>query len=366
MDSHNKYLGIMQTFEDKNGKKLYCLVKYPSDAFKFELDLKKSSYETGKIVYDNIIKGAIFFLLLSIINIVLFSRWTSKKIKAPLTKITDGIAKMTEGNYYAKLEFKAEKEFALIRDSFNYMAEKLKTSEEEKEGIQQSRNRVLVDLSHDIKTPISTIQCFSKALYEGLIEDEEKKKRYYYTIYAKGGRVSELINDLFEFVKLESTDYSPIIIKSDFCEFIRKLIAEFYDEMEERNYDLYIRIPEKDIVIDFDEKIMNRAISNILINALKYNPEGTKLRIEIKETPNTIILEIGDNGVGIPEHIKETIFQPFVRGDEARKSDGGTGLGLAVAKKIVKKHNGKLELYTNKWGEKTTFIISLNKNIACS
>lgn len=361
-DSHYKYLGIMQPFKSEDGKSLYCLVKYPADTLTLQFGLKKTPYETGGIIYKNIFKGIIFFLLLSIINIVLFSRWTSKKINKPLTEITDGIAKMTKGNYDARIEFKAEKEFALIRDSFNYMAEKLKTTEEEKEKMQQSRNRMLADLSHDIKTPISTIQCFSKALNEGLIKDEEKKQRYYHTIYTKGGQVSELIDDLFELVKLESTDYKPIMIKSDFCEFIRQITAEFYDEMEEKNYDLDIRIPEKDIIIKFDKKIMNRAVSNLLSNALKYNPEGTRLRIEVKETSDAAILEIGDNGSGIPDHIKDTIFDPFVRGDEARKSDGGTGLGLAIAKKIVEKHDGSLELYINRNGEKTTFSINLPKS----
>lgn len=224
---------------------------------------------------------------------------------------------------------------------------------------------MLIDLSHDIRTPISTIQCFSKALYEGLIEDQDKKQRYYHTIYTKCGRVSELINDLFEFVKLESTDYKPLIVESDFCEFIREIITEFYDEMEEKKYKLEICIPESEIIIGFDPNIMNRAISNLLCNALKYNPEGTKLRIEIKELSSTVILEIGDNGSGIPQHIQDIIFDPFVRGDEARKSDGGTGLGLAIAKKIVKKHNGKLELYTNNHNEKTTFAIILNKHTNC-
>ena len=362
MDSKNKYLGIMQKFKSQDGKNLYCLAKYPSDAFKLQINLNKSSYKTGSIIYGNLIKGFLIFLLISIINITLFGKWTSKKIQTPLSEITLGIEKMAEGNLDARMDFKAEKEFAIIRDSFNNMAYKLKKSEEEKKELQKSRNNMLMDLSHDIKTPISTILCFSKALSEGLITEKEKKERYYHTIYSKGERVSGLINDLFEFVKMESTDYSISKTKADFCEFIREITAEFYDEMEEKNYDLDIRIPEKEIIISFDERIMNRAISNLICNAIKYNPEGTKLRIEVLETEDKVILEIGDNGLGIPSHIKDTIFEPFVRGDKARKSDGGSGLGLAIAKKIIEKHNGALELKTNLKDEKTTFSITMPKN----
>lgn len=359
MDSHNKYLGIMQPFKSTDGRNLYCLVKYPSDVFTLQLNLNKSPYESGSIIYNNLIRGFLFFLLISTVNTVLFSKWTSKKINKPLLEITEGISKMAHGDYDTRIEFMAEKEFAVIRDSFNYMVERIKTTQEEKEKIEQDKYRMLVDLSHDIKTPIATIQGFSKALYEGLIVDEEKKQRYYYTIYTKGKRVSELVDDLFEFVKLGSVDYKLLVTKSDFCEFTRKIITEFYDEIEEKNIELDIRIPEKEILVEFDEKAMNRAVSNILCNALKYNPEGTKLRIEIREAPDAVILEIGDNGSGIPDHIKDTIFNPFVRGDEARRSDGGTGLGLAIAKKIIEKHNGRLELYTDKGDEKTTFSISL-------
>lgn len=359
MDSHSRYLGMLQEFESMDGKKLYCLVKYPSDIFTLQLDLKKSPYQTGSIIYNNLIIGGVLFIILSVINLLLFSKWTSSKINMPLMHLTEGISKMTSGDYNTKIEFEAGKEFSIIRDSFNYMVERVKGAQEEKVKVEQDKVRMLVDLSHDIKTPISTVQAFSKALYEGLINDEEKKKRYYYTIYIKGKRVSELIDELFEFVKLESADYKLTLAKVDFCEFVRKIIAEFYDQLEENKFELDIRIPESEIVIDFDEKLMGRAISNILYNAIKYNPQGTKLRIEIKESDDAVILEIGDNGTGIPDHIKNIIFNAFVRGDEARKSDGGTGLGLAIAKKIIEKHNGRLELYTNKEHEKTVFCIEL-------
>ncbi|WP_454052742.1 sensor histidine kinase [Clostridium sp. Marseille-Q7071] len=313
------------------------------------------------IFYNMLIKAGIIFLLTFIINVILFSLWTSKKISKPLGKITEGMSKMSEGNYDTKIEFYAEREFAVIRDTFNFMAEKLKVMEREKKELEDRKTRMLVDLSHDIKTPITTIQGYSKALSEGLIEDEDKKIRYYNTIFNKAGRVSELTDDLFEFVKLESVDYKLLITKTDYVEFVRKIIVDHYEEIEEKGFELDLRFPEKEILLGFDTKLISRAISNIIENALKYNPDGIKLRIEIIEEYDKVILEIGDNGIGIPENIKNRIFDAFVRGEESRKDDGGTGLGLAISKMIIERHGGQLRLKNQVTEEKSVFSIILNK-----
>ncbi|MNN08293.1 Sensor histidine kinase YycG [compost metagenome] len=105
--------------------------------------------------------------------------------------------------------------------------------------------------------------------------------------------------------------------------------------------------------------MMSRAISNLLLNALKYNPEGTSVDIELIQIKDEISLNISDNGIGIPESIRDTLFDPFVRGNAARTSDGGTGLGLSIAKKAVELHGGELHLL-NTTG-RTTFQIKLYK-----
>jgi len=312
---------------------------------------------------DRLIKGITLFVILATVTIIFLSAWTSQKVKEPLTQITNGIIKMTQGNYTVRMEFNAQKEFALIRDSFNLMVEKLSLAEAEKQKMQLDKTKMLMDLSHDIKTPIATIQYFSKALSEGLIEDEEKKIRYYNTIYAKGCRVSQLIDDLSEFITLDSRRYNLSTKQGDFAEFTRRLITEFYDEIEEKGIKLELNITDNEVMVEFDERLMTRAIYNIIYNAVKYNPKGTNLRIEVIETKEEAVFQVGDNGIGISEQVKEHVFEPFVRGDLTRKSDGGLGLGLAISKKIVESHGGRLELTGGKGGEKTEFKISLKKAV---
>jgi signal transduction histidine kinase len=321
-------------------------------------------YMTTGLGENGFAKGSILFLICAAVDIIFLSYWTYQKIRVPLLKITEGITKIFEDDYNSRIELNGQKDFEVIRDSFNLLAEKLQASQKENLRIQEDRTRMLLDLAHDIKTPICTIQYFSKALSEGLVTDEDKRQRYYNTIYSKGKRVSELIDDLFEYVKFDSKNYNLNIKISDFSEFIRLTVAEFYDEIEEKGLNLELNIAEGETMLEFDELLMRRVISNIINNAIKYNESGTNLRIELKQAGTGVLFEIGDNGSGIPEIIKDKVFEPFIRGDESRKSDGGAGLGLAISKRIIESHGGSLELKSDYTDEKTVFTIKLNKRIS--
>lgn len=314
-----------------------------------------------KSFYLILIKSGIFFFMLFIMSIIFFSLWTSKKFNKPLKNITEAMEQMVKGDYEVRIEFKAEKEFAVIKDTFNYMADKLKTTEQEKKELEQKKIKMLLNLSHDIKTPITTIIGFAKALSEDLIEEEDKKYRYYNTILNKATKVSKLTNDLFQIVKLESADYKFNLTKTDYVEFVRKIIAEHYEEIEEKQFELELIFPEKEINLEFDPMLMNRAITNIISNAIKHNPRKTKLWIEVEESSSEVVLNIGDNGIGVPEEVSKNIFDAFVTGDDSRKSSDGSGLGLSIAKMIVEKHGGQIFLKRGMEKYKTIFSVVLKK-----
>ena len=110
-----------------------------------------------------------------------------------------------------------------------------------------------------------------------------------------------------------------------------------------------------------DQRLFKRVITNLIENSLKYNPKGTKLTITVKEFNRYVMIYISDNGVGIPKEIRETLFEPFTRGDINRRSDGGSGLGLSIASKIVEKHGGDIFLEYPSEGETTRFAIRMYK-----
>ena len=218
---------------------------------------------------------------------------------------------------------------------------------------------MLVHISHDLKTPITTIQGYANALQLGMIEDEVKKQRTINLIHDKTKLVAELIDDVFELSKLESPDYPIVMEASDIAEFVRVMAVDYYDPFEERGFAFECDIPAQEVMVPFNGKLLYRCVSNLLANALKYNPPGTQVRLTLVDGQDAICIEVADNGVGISSELKERVFDAFVRGDAARKSDGGTGLGLTIARHIAEKHGGHLCLCTdNDW---TRFELTLPK-----
>lgn len=246
-----------------------------------------------------------------------------------------------------------------IQNDFNLMAEKLEKTEIEKKQLEKSKQRMLVHISHDLKTPITTIQSYVEALQLGLIKEEARKQQALHTIHTKARLVTELIEDVFELSKLESPDYPFPTDTLDICEFIREIAAEYYSLFEEKQFNFQFEIPFQKIYVLFNYTLLYRAVSNVLSNALKYNPEGTNILISLIEDTQKIHINIIDDGIGIPYAVKEKVFEAFFRGDQSRKSDGGTGLGLTISKHIVEKHGGQIYLHTDEG--KTRFQITLPK-----
>ena len=179
-----------------------------------------------------------------------------------------------------------------------------------------------------------------------MITDEEKKMRYYNTIAKKSEMVEELVNELFDYAKLDN----GVNIKKEkvnLCEFMREIILKYIDEFEEREFELNIEIQEETIIFEMDTRLFKRAIANIFQN------------VTVLDNNSEILIEIADNGIGIPEKVKPFIFDAFVRGDESRKSDGGTGVGLSISKKVIELHNGTIVLRSSSQ-EITIFTIQLH------
>lgn len=240
-------------------------------------------------------------------------------------------------------------------------AEELEQKNQEKTRLEESKRRMIADISHDLKTPITTIQGYSKALYEGLVTDEEQSKKYLRYIHDKSVRVTELIDELFMFSKLDTPDFPLYKEEKDLGEFLREVLVENYDAFEEKEMELSVNIPSTRILYSFDKKLFYRAISNIIQNSIKYNPAKTEVYVSLHKNEKALILEIGDNGIGIDKDIASTLFDPFVRGDKSRMNDGGSGLGLAITRKIIEMHGGSIVIDPIPNRGKTNFIMTLPK-----
>lgn len=273
--------------------------------------------------------------------IIVYSYWVARRIRKPLRIITLGLKQMIQGNYDTRIALYAEKEFSQIGETFNYMADVIEKTTKEKRQAEESKKRMMVDLSHDLKTPITSIQGFAQALVEGRGEDEERQKRYLSYIYNKSSQVTKLIQNMLELLKIDSPDFLLRMEHQELGEFIREIIADTYGEIEQKNFVLHLNVPEEDVFLNFDAELLSSVVHNLISNALIYNPPGTHLRVEVIPLEKEVTIEIADTGVGIPEELWSTMFDPFVRGDKARTASGGTGLGLSIAMKNTEKMGGR-------------------------
>lgn len=318
----------------------------------------KGHQNNEQIFYKMLLQTLLLFLSLLTIAVYIFGKWTASRLTTPLRSIADGIQDIARGQYNKRLKFKASYELAQIQDDFNAMAEQLERTEKEKQHLEENKQRMLVDLSHDLKTPITTIRGYIEAMELGLINDEERRQRILRIISDKAELVSELIDDIFELSRLDSPNYPFDFQIADIAEFTREIAAEYYEVFAEKKFMFQFEIPKGEVIFPFNYTWLYRAVTNILLNALQYNSPGTTVRLKLLTTEKGIEIHIQDDGIGIPLAIKENIFDAFVRGDQSRKSDGGTGLGLAIAKQVIEKHGGNIKLTTN--GE-TSFILFLPK-----
>lgn len=232
-------------------------------------------------------------------------------------------------------------------------------SEEMRKSYEKKRNLMLSDIAHDLRTPITTIAGYSKALNDDMIVSEEKKREYLQAIENKSARMNDLINLLFDYVRLDSANYGLRRDEMDLPELLRKIAASLYSDVEEKGMEFEISIPEEVHMVSLDRVQFSRVVVNLINNAIKHNKAGTTISLEMKLEKNSIQVVISDNGGLIPEFLAEHIFEPFAMGDASRTTQSGSGLGLSIAKKIVEMHGWTLELKQYYEDNRKAFVIEI-------
>lgn len=233
-----------------------------------------------------------------------------------------------------------------------------KEQEEKQMETIKKRNQMLSNVAHDLRTPITSIQGMSQALKDNMISDADTKKEYIQSIYNQSKKMSDLISVLFEYTKVDSIGFSIHRQKVDINEMLMREAANLYPDAEKRQMEMEIDIPETVCTIYADETQMSRVIANLLINAIRHNEEGTTIKVQLKEIAGAIQIIIADNGVEL--HQGQALFEPFVRGDASRKSEG-SGLGLSIVKRIVELHQYTIQLKQPYETYTKAFVITCDK-----
>lgn len=219
------------------------------------------------------------------------------------------------------------------------------------------RSSLYASITHDLKTPITTVMGFSQALKEGRVKESDMPS-VLDAIYLKTKRVDELMDLLFAYTKLSTNEYQMHLEPTDLCRLVRECAAQNYEMFEDKKMTVEIDIPEHRIMRKADYMELSRAVNNLMINACRHNAAGSRVLIRITDDKKAGII-IADNGNAIAKEIEDRLFEPFVCSDESRNSNGGSGLGLAIARQVVEKHRGHIYIEHDISGYSKGFVIEM-------
>lgn len=242
---------------------------------------------------------------------------------------------------------------AVIAFSFLFYRSLNKKIEEESQKLAKEQSTLFVNIAHDLKTPLTSITGFSKALNEQIVASKEIND-VSGIIYQKAVTANELLDLMFQYTKLNSAEFSLNRQVSSVNYLLKEALAENYVLIEQQHLELLLDLPEEPVMKSIDKIEMRRVFNNLLINACKHNPPESTLAISFKEKNDQIEITFADNGTKIPQKEREKLFQPFVSENEAERTFQGSGLGLAIVKTIVEKHGFTIKLlddecYTKKF-----------------
>jgi len=225
--------------------------------------------------------------------------------------------------------------------------------------LEKVRAEFVANVSHELKTPLTSIIGFIETLKEGAIEDAENRLRFLGIIDEHSKKLHALIDDLLFLSKVESEKKALSKGPIDLGEMIENILELFHTALEMQKIKTRVKLSPVPFVIFGDRVLLERAFSNLIDNAIKYNRPGGEMIIEAFLTPGESKIKFTDTGIGIPESDVPRIFERFYRVDKSRaRESGGTGLGLSIAKHIIERHSGRIEVEST-LQKGSTFIITL-------
>ena len=311
-------------------------------------------------------------LILFLVAIVIISTITiyilSRNIIKPLTQLENAALQIRKGNYDFKIDTTAKDEIGDLSRTFEETRKQLKEGERIKRKYDNNRNELISNISHDLKTPITTIKGYIEGIIDGIPSSKEKKDKYLKIVYQNTINMESLINELFLLSELELKEFPLNFVSVDIKAYLTDCFEELKFYLAEKGITLKFDAdyPEKKMVYVDREKI-KRVILNIINNAVNHKASiDPVIVIKLTEKKEEAQIEIRDNGPGIAEKSLNNIFERFYKADKARSTNSsGTGLGLYIAKQIVMSHEGRIWAKSQE-GKGTSIFFTLKKLMAFS
>lgn len=341
--------------EEKNQYDPNEYISEKDKIYKFTFRIRHKGFITTHIWLD-----ALIIMILSVCLFLVYYIAFTNQIIMYFREIQLGIERIKNGDLNTTLNVKGSNELSELAESINEMKYALKESMENERQTEQVKNELVTNVAHDLRTPLTSVIGYLELLHRRDYKDDDTRQKYTDTAYQKAQTLQVLINELFDYTRLQKGKVKLELAMLDITMFLEQMLDEFKLRMAEENLTCITDIPRKSIMIEGDGEKLARAFSNLLTNAVKYGADGKQIKVSLIELEDQVYVSFTNYGKVIPQENLPYIFDKFYRVEQSRNAKtGGTGLGLAIAKNVVLMHNGEISAKSDERG--TVFTVCLPK-----
>ncbi len=289
----------------------------------------------------------VFFFIYGAFNLILLSlilSWISNPIKRAIKRLTFTTNEIRKGNMDAELNYEDEDDFQELAHSIESMRQALQMSVKKQRILEVEKKELLANISHDLRTPVTSIRGYAQGLKDGVARTEETQREYLETIESKTYMIESLLNDLSEITRFDTNNIKLNKQVIDLKNFLMDCVEELENDVEKVGGKLSLHYIIKDTFVQVDPEKLMRVFINIIGNSIKYRSQRPlEIVILANQDDDGVFINISDNGIGVPEAEIENIFDRFFRSDKSRNLNiKGSGIGLSICREIIASHGGKI------------------------
>ena len=301
--------------------------------------------------YADLIRYSLLAGLLALALGAFLAFLIARRQTKPIRMMNEAVTAYSHGEFDRRLNIAGRDETAQLASSFNAMAEELNR-------LDQSRRSFVANVSHELRSPMTSIQGYVQGMLDGTIEPDEQKK-YLQIVLDETQRLTKLISELLELSRFESGKMPLEMTRFDIDEMILNILFKFERRIEDKGVDVSISFQEQPCYVLADSARITQVITNLIDNAVKFSAENGHIVVWTHCVDNRCHVTVRNDGAGIPAEDIPFVFERFYKVDKAHTSGGGTGLGLAIAKRIVEQHGQSITVSSQ--GGMTTFVVTLER-----
>ncbi len=294
----------------------------------------------------------VFFLLYALFNIAVLSiilSWISNPLKRSIRKLTHTTNEIGKGNLSVNLEYNENDDFDDLANSIERMRQSLKKSVEKQRVLELEKKEIIANISHDLRTPITSIRGYIQGLKDGVARTETMQQEYLDTIEAKTYMIESLVNDLSVIAKYDQQGIQLNRHKINLKYFLSDCVDALESDVKKAGGTLSLHYIIKDMYILADPEKLMRVFINIIGNSIKYRSHAPiEIIILANQDDDGVFINISDNGIGLKEEDLSKVFERFYRSDKSRNLNiKGSGIGLSICRDIIESHGGRISAYSN-------------------